>query len=208
VRSIFRSQGQSCVAGARLLVEKSIAEPFVELVLKETAKLIIGDPLDEKTEYGPLVSASHRARVADFVDRAAREGAQILCGGEPLPREGFYYAPTVLDNVSPSSAVACEEVFGPVLTVERFEDEAQAIAIANASRYGLAAYLWTNGLERALRVAERLKTGMVWLNSFFLRDLRTPFGGTRESGIGRQGGRYSLELWTEPKLICMTYGGE
>jgi acyl-CoA reductase-like NAD-dependent aldehyde dehydrogenase len=102
----------------------------------------------------------------------------------------------------------CEEIFGPVLTVERFSDEAQAIALANATRYGLAAYLWTSKLERALRIADRLRTGMVWVNSFFLRDLRTPFGGAKQSGLGRQGGRYSLEFWTEPKLVCMAWGEE
>lgn len=102
----------------------------------------------------------------------------------------------------------CEEIFGPVLTVERFADEDEAIAMANAGRYGLAAYVWTTNVERALRVAERIKTGMVWVNSFFLRDLRTPFGGARESGLGRQGGRYSMEFWTEPKLVCMSYPEE
>jgi len=205
-RSIFRSQGQSCVAGSRLLVDTSIAEPFLERLLGEVKRLVIGDPLDERTEYGPLISAAHRDRVTRFVDAAVGEGAQVLCGGAALTREGFYYAPTVLDRVASRSLAVCEEIFGPVLTVQRFADEADAIALANASRYGLAAYLWTGELARALRVAERLKTGMVWTNSFFLRDLRTPFGGARQSGLGRQGGRYSLEFWTEPKLVCMTYG--
>jgi aminomuconate-semialdehyde/2-hydroxymuconate-6-semialdehyde dehydrogenase len=204
-RSIFRSQGQSCIAGARLLVEQSIAAPFVERLLREVGQLKIGDPLDDGTDYGPLISAAHRERVGGFVSRALRDGAELLCGGQVLEREGFYYAPTVLDGVTPDSPAVCEEIFGPVLTVQRFTDEAEAIAMANATRYGLAAYLWTHQLERALRVAERLKTGMVWTNSFFLRDLRTPFGGARQSGLGRQGGRYSLEFWTEPKLVCMTY---
>jgi aminomuconate-semialdehyde/2-hydroxymuconate-6-semialdehyde dehydrogenase len=207
-RSIFRSQGQSCVAGSRLLVGKDVAERFLALLLGEVSKIRIGDPLDEKTEYGPLVSAAHRARVAETVSRAVTEGAEVLCGGRPIERDGFYFAPTVLDRVAPDSAAVRDEIFGPVLTVERFTDESEAIAMANATRYGLAAYLWTGGLERALRVAERLNTGMVWTNSFFLRDLRTPFGGARQSGLGRQGGRYSLEFWTEPKLVCMTYGEE
>jgi acyl-CoA reductase-like NAD-dependent aldehyde dehydrogenase len=114
----------------------------------------------------------------------------------------------VLDRVEAKSRAVNEEIFGPVLTVERFDDEDHAIALANATRYGLAAYLWTSGLERALRVSDRLKTAMVWVNSFFLRDLRTPFGGAGQSGLGRQGGRYSLEFWTEPKMVCLSYGAE
>lgn len=209
-RSIFRSQGQSCVAGSRLLVEESIAARFIELLLAEVGKLRIGDPLDDATDYGPLISETHRERVDGFVRRALAEGADLLCGGKrPTPeRAGFYYLPTVLDRVAPDSAAVCEEIFGPVLTVQRFAGEQEAIELANSSRYGLAAYIWSERLERALRVADRLRTGMVWVNSFFLRDLRTPFGGAGQSGLGRQGGRWSLEFWTEPKLVCMTYREE
>jgi acyl-CoA reductase-like NAD-dependent aldehyde dehydrogenase len=209
-RSIFRSQGQSCVAGSRLLVDRRIAEQFLAMVIEETAHLRIGDPLDENTEYGPLITAAHRDRVDAFVKEAVRDGAQVLIGGK-IPeqhRRGFYYAPTILDNVPPRSRAVCEEIFGPVLTVERFDDEDEAASMANAGNYGLAAYLWTASLERALRMADRIRTGMVWVNSFFLRDLRTPFGGARLSGLGRQGGRYSLEFWTEPKLVCLTYPQE
>ncbi len=206
-RSIFRSQGQSCVAGSRLLLERRVAGEFLDLLLAETRKLKIGDPLKDETDFGPLISAAHRERVDAFVKEAVAEGAEVLTGGRAPqhPAHGFYYLPTVLDRVKNSSRVRCEEIFGPVLTVERFEDEDQAVAAANIGRYGLAAYLWTSKLDRALRVAAKLKSGMVWINSFFLRDLRTPFGGARESGLGRQGGRYSLEFWTEPKLVCMTY---
>jgi aminomuconate-semialdehyde/2-hydroxymuconate-6-semialdehyde dehydrogenase len=209
-RSIFRSQGQSCVAGSRLLVEREIADEFIAMVIEDTSRLRIGDPLDEKTEYGPLITAAHRDRVDAFVKDAMREGAQVLIGGK-IPEQhqrGFYYSPTILDRVSQRSRAVCEEIFGPVLTVERFDDEDEAAAMANAGTYGLAAYLWTSNLERALRMAERIRTGMVWVNSFFLRDLRTPFGGARHSGLGRQGGRYSLEFWTEPKLVCLTYPEE
>ena len=143
-----------------------------------------------------------------FVTEAVASGAQLLCGGTApsKPERGYYYLPTVLDGVNEKSRAVSEEIFGPVLTVERFDDEAEAIAKANATRFGLSAYIWTTRLERALRVASQLKTGMVWVNSFFLRDLRTPFGGARQSGFGRQGGRYSLEFWTEPRMICLTYG--
>jgi aminomuconate-semialdehyde/2-hydroxymuconate-6-semialdehyde dehydrogenase len=206
-RSIFRSQGQSCVAGSRLLVERKIADEFIAMVLDNMRKLKIGDPLKDDTEYGPLISAAHRSRVDSFVKEAVADGAALLAGGAipEHPRPGYYYLPTVLDRLQPGAHAVCEEIFGPVLTVERFEDEEQAVTMANATRYGLAAYIWTRELERALRVAARIKAGMVWVNSFFLRDLRTPFGGSRQSGVGRQGGRWSLEFWTEPKLVCLTY---
>jgi aminomuconate-semialdehyde/2-hydroxymuconate-6-semialdehyde dehydrogenase len=206
-RSIFRSQGQSCVAGSRLLVERKIADEFVAMVLDDMRTLKIGDPLKDDTEYGPLISAAHRSRVDSFVKEAVADGAELLAGGAipEHPRPGYYYLPTVLDRLRPGAHAVCEEIFGPVLTVERFEDEEQAVTMANATRYGLAAYIWTRELERALRVAARIKAGMVWVNSFFLRDLRTPFGGSRHSGVGRQGGRWSLEFWTEPKLVCLTY---
>jgi acyl-CoA reductase-like NAD-dependent aldehyde dehydrogenase len=209
-RSIFRSQGQSCVAGSRLLLENRAAAEFMPLLLDEVKKIRIGDPLDDKTEYGPLISAAHREHVHGFVTEAVAQGARLLCGGSvpSKPARGFYYQPTILDGVAAQSRTVREEIFGPVLTVEHFDDEEQAIAMANATHYGLAAYVWTARLDRALRVAERIKSGMVWVNSFFLRDLRTPFGGARMSGLGRQGGRWSLEFWTEPKLVCLAYGEE
>ncbi len=212
-RSIFRSQGQSCVAGSRLLVERKAAGEFVSMLLDEVGRLKIGDPLDDRTEYGPLISAAHRERVHGFVTESVAAGAELLCGGSApkdsnIPREGFYYLPTILDHAAPTSRAITEEIFGPVLTVERFDDEGQAIAMANATAFGLAAYVWTENLPRALRVSERIKSGMVWVNSFFLRDLRTPFGGAQMSGLGRQGGRYALEFWTEPKLVCVAYGAE
>jgi acyl-CoA reductase-like NAD-dependent aldehyde dehydrogenase len=209
-RSIYRGQGQSCVAGARLLVDSKVAADFIELLRTEIPRLKIGDPLREDTEYGPLISGAHRERVHALVADAIANGATVLAGGKipASPATGFYYLPTLLDNVGPNSRAASEEIFGPVLTVERFDDEEHAIASANATRYGLAAYVWTSKTDRALRVAERLKTGMVWVNSFFLRDLRTPFGGAKMSGLGRQGGRYSMEFWTEPKLVCIAYAEE
>ena len=209
-RSIFRSQGQSCVAGSRLLVDRKISADFLELLAAEIPKLKVGDPLNDKTEYGPLISAAHRERVHSFVAEAVASGAKLLCGGkQPAePARGFYYLPTILDGVDAKSRAVSEEIFGPVLTVERFDNEEQAIASANATRFGLAAYVWTSNVDRALRVAERIKTGMVWVNSFFLRDLRVPFGGAKMSGLGRQGGRFSLEFWTEPKLVCVAYGEE
>lgn len=209
-RSIYRSQGQSCVAGSRLLVDGRVAADFLELLATEIALLKIGDPLADETEYGPLISAAHRERVHSFVAEAVANGAKLLAGGKipAEPARGFYYLPTLLDEVGAKSRAVCEEIFGPVLTVERFDDEQQAIASANATPYGLAAYVWTSNVDRALRVAEKIKAGMVWVNSFFLRDLRAPFGGAKMSGLGRQGGRFSMEFWTEPKLVCIAWGEE
>jgi aminomuconate-semialdehyde/2-hydroxymuconate-6-semialdehyde dehydrogenase len=209
-RSIYRSQGQSCVAGSRLLVDRKISADFLTLLAAEIPKLKIGDPLTDGTEYGPLISGAHRERVHSFVADAVAGGGKVLAGGKhpAEPARGFYYLPTILDGLDARSRAVSEEIFGPVLTVERFDDEEQAIESANATRFGLAAYVWTSNVDRALRVAERIKTGMVWVNSFFLRDLRVPFGGAKMSGLGRQGGRFSMEFWTEPRLVCVAYGEE
>ena len=198
------------MAGSRLLVDSRVAANFLELLAAEIATLKIGDPLADGTEYGPLISGAHRERVHSFVADAVANGAKLLAGGKnpAEPAHGFYYLPTLLDGVDANSRAVSEEIFGPVLTVERFDDEEQAIASANATRFGLAAYVWTSNVDRALRVAEKIKTGMVWVNSFFLRDLRVPFGGAKMSGLGRQGGRFSMEFWTEPKLVCVAYGEE
>ena len=198
------------MAGSRLLVDSRVAANFLELLAAEIATLKIGDPLADGTDYGPLISGAHRERVHSFVADAVANGAKLLAGGKnpTEPAHGFYYLPTLLDGVDAKSRAVSEEIFGPVLTVERFDDEEQAIASANATRFGLAAYVWTSNVDRALRIAEKIKTGMVWVNSFFLRDLRVPFGGAKMSGLGRQGGRFSMEFWTEPKLVCVAYGEE
>jgi aminomuconate-semialdehyde/2-hydroxymuconate-6-semialdehyde dehydrogenase len=209
VRAIFRSQGQSCVAGSRLLLQEAIYAPFMERFLAAVANLRVGDPLDPTTDFGPLISAGHRERVEGFIQSGLDEGARLLTGGgrpsDPALQQGNYLLPTVFEEVTNSMRVCREEIFGPVLTVQRFQDEAEAIQLANDTLFGLAGFIWTQDVNRALRVASAVKTGMVWVNSFFLRDLRTPFGGARESGIGREGGRYSLEFYTEPKFVCIPY---
>ena len=209
VRAIFRSQGQSCVAGSRLILQDAVYDRFMERFLKTVANLKIGDPLDPATDFGPLITAQHRERVEGYIQSGLDEGARLLTGGkqpsDPTLQKGNYLLPTVFENVTPAMRICHEEIFGPVLTVQKFHDEAEAIRLANETVYGLAGFLWTQDVNRALRVSSAIKTGMMWVNSFFLRDLRTPFGGARESGFGREGGRYSLEFYTEPKFVCIPY---
>jgi aminomuconate-semialdehyde/2-hydroxymuconate-6-semialdehyde dehydrogenase len=209
VRAIFRGQGQSCVAGSRLILQDVIYDRFLERFLSTVEKLKVGDPLDPATDFGPLITAQHRERVEGFIQAGLDEGAHLLTGGKRPSdlslRKGNYLLPTVFADVTNSMRICQEEIFGPVLSIQRFHDEAEAIRLANDTRYGLAGFLWTQDVNRALRVASAVKTGMLWVNSFFLRDLRTPFGGARESGFGREGGRYSLEFYTEPKFVCIPY---
>lgn len=209
VRAIFRSQGQSCVAGSRMILQDAIYDRFMERFLATVANLKVGDPLDPTTDFGPLITAQHRERVEGFIQAGCDEGARLLTGGkrppDPALQNGNYLLPTVFEGVTGAMRICQEEIFGPVLAVQRFQDEAEAIRLANDTVYGLAGFLWTQDVSRALRVASAVKTGMMWVNSFFLRDLRTPFGGARESGFGREGGRYSLEFYTEPKFVCIPY---
>jgi len=209
VRAIFRSQGQSCVAGSRLLLQDAIYDRFLDRFLGAVANLMVGDPLDPTTDFGPLITAQHRERVEGFLQSGLAEGARLLTGGkrpaDPALQKGNYLLPTVFAGVTSAMRICREEIFGPVLSVQRFQDEAEAIRLANDTTFGLAGFIWTQDVNRALRVASAVKTGMVWVNSFFLRDLRTPFGGAGESGFGREGGRYSLEFYTEPKFVCIPY---
>lgn len=209
VRAIFRSQGQSCVAGSRMIIQDAIYDRFMDHFLSTVANLKVGDPLDPTTDFGPLITASHRERVEGFIQSGLAEGARLLIGGQrpadPALQKGNYLLPTVFAGVTSAMRICQEEIFGPVLSVQRFHDEAEAIQLANATVYGLAGFLWTQDVNRALRVSSAVKAGMIWVNSFFLRDLRTPFGGARESGLGREGGRYSLEFYTEPKFVCIPY---
>lgn len=209
VRAIFRSQGQSCVAGSRLILQDVIYDRFMERFLQAVANLKVGDPLDPTTDFGPLITAQHRDQVESFIQSGIDERAKLRTGGkrptDPALQKGNYLLPTVFENVTPAMRICSEEIFGPVLSVQRFQDEAEAIRLANETVYGLAGFLWTQDVNRALRVSSAIKAGMMWVNSFFLRDLRTPFGGARESGFGREGGRYSLEFYTEPKFVCIPY---
>jgi len=196
----FDNAGQVCLAGTRLLVEDAFAAEFTARLLARTRLLRQGDPRDETTDIGPNISREHLQRVDGFVQRAIADGATLLVGGGVNPDlGGLYYQPTVLAGARPGSEILTEEVFGPVLTVQTFATEDEAIALANGTRFGLAATLFTGDRERAERVASQLVAGTVWVNCFFVRDLQAPFGGARQSGIGREGGTWSFDFYADVK---------
>jgi aminomuconate-semialdehyde/2-hydroxymuconate-6-semialdehyde dehydrogenase len=213
VRAGFLNQGQICLCGARLLVQRSIADEFTRRFVERVRQMRVGDPTDPKTDLGALISPAHREKVESYLALAKQEGGTILCGGErpklPAPfNQGCFLTAAVIAGLPPGCRTATEEIFGPVVTVHAFEDEDEAVQLANGVRYGLAASLWTRDLDRAHRVSHRLQSGMVWVNTWLLRDLRVPFGGMKESGVGREGGRWSLEFFSDARNICIKLGGE
>ena len=209
VRSGFLNQGQVCLCGSRVLVEDSIYEEFKERFIHSIEKLRIGDPNDESTDLGALISPEHLSKVEGYIELGLSEGGAILTGGTPdLSSEfdkGNWISPTVIEGLSPYSRCATEEIFGPVVTLHRFETEAEAILMANCTRYGLAGSVWTGDLERGKRVSEAIESGMIWVNSWLHRDLRVPFGGVKDSGVGREGGRWSLAFFSEAMNICVKH---
>jgi len=193
----YDNAGQVCLAGTRLLVDESIAAEFTDRFVARTSVLIQGDPRHEDTDVGPLITRQHLERVDGYVRRAVAGGARVVTGGGPL--NGLYYRPTLLTGAAPGSEILTEEVFGPVLTLQTFAAEDQAVALANDTRYGLAATVFTGDRDRAERVPARLVAGTVWVNCFFVRDLRAPFGGAGLSGIGREGGTWSFDFYCDVK---------
>jgi len=212
VRAGFANQGEICLCGSRVLVQRSIFERFRDAYVAKVNALTVGDPSREDTDIGALNSLAHRDKVRGYIDLAQSEGGEILTGGnipslDPPHDKGAFLRPTVIDGLTIDSRTATEEIFGPVVTLHPFDDEEEAIRLANCTRYGLAASVWTKDLSRAHRVAEKLDVGMVWVNTWLLRDLRVPFGGVKASGVGREGGRWSLEFFSENKNICIQLDG-
>ncbi len=207
-RAAFTNTGQICLCGSRILIERPAYDAFVERFVAAVRAMPQGDPRDEGTRVSALISAAHRDKVASYIALAREEGGTILLGGTvpELPAElsgGYYLEPTVVVGLAPSCRTATEEIFGPVVTLHPFDTEAEALAITNGTRYGLSSSVWTQNLTRAHRFSEQLKVGMVWVNTWLKRDLRVPFGGTKDSGVGREGGSYSLAFFTEDQNICI-----
>ncbi len=214
VRAAFSNQGEICLCGSRVLVERPVYDRFVESFVERTRSLTVGDPMNDATDLGALISAEHLAKVESYVALARAEGGTIACGGRrPAPeslgdrcRDGLFMEPTVVTGLDMNCRTNTEEIFGPLVTIMPFDDTDQAIEQANATQYGLSASVWTRDLDRAHHVAEQLHVGTVWVNCWLLRDLRVPFGGMKCSGLGREGGDEALRFFTEPKNVCIRIG--
>ena len=211
LRSAFQNSGQICLCGSRLLIERSYYNEFRDAFVARARLLRVGDPLDAQTQQGPLVSQAHCEKVLGYIELAQSEGGHVLCGGaavQPPGRceNGWFVAPTVIENLGPYTRTNTEEIFGPVVTLQAFDDEDEALALANATPYGLASSIWTSDLRRAHRLAARIESGIVWINTWLQRDLRTPFGGVKQSGLGREGGLEAMRFFTETKNVCIDLG--
>ncbi|HET6600077.1 MAG TPA: aldehyde dehydrogenase family protein, partial [Burkholderiaceae bacterium] len=209
---IFSNNGERCTAGSRILVQKSIYADFAAKFAERAKRIAVGDPLSESTVIGPMISQAHLAKVRGYIELGPKEGATLLCGGAEPPellahlRKGNFVRPTVFADVDNRMRIAQDEIFGPVACLIPFEDEADAIRQSNDIAYGLSSYVWSENLGRAHRVAAAIEAGMCFVNSQNVRDLRQPFGGTKASGTGREGGTWSYEVFCEPKNVCVSLG--
>lgn len=207
IHSSFANQGQICLCGSRIFVERSIYNEVKERLLEKLKKTKIGDPLDPQTQHGALVSKEQYEKVLSYIKLAKEDGATILCGGEPLDlggkwSQGYFIAPTLIEGLDNNHRINQEEIFGPVATLIPFDEKQEVIDMANSSEYGLSASVWTQDLSKAQEVASKIQSGIVWINCWMVRDLRTPFGGMKSSGVGREGGMYALKFFGEMKTIC------
>jgi aminomuconate-semialdehyde/2-hydroxymuconate-6-semialdehyde dehydrogenase len=209
VRSSFANQGQICLCGSRILVEEKIYVQFKKDFIEKVAQLKVGNPSDEKTTIGALVSKEHLEKVKSYIDLAAQEGGKVLFGGNKVEvkgsENGYYLQPTIIEVFDNKCRLNQEEIFGPVVTLMSFKTDEEALTLANEVKYGLSSTLWTNNLNRTMQFSKQLQTGIVWVNTWMLRDLRTPFGGQKDSGVGREGGFEALRFFTEAKNICIKY---
>tara|TARA_B100000787_G_scaffold162672_1_gene143622 strand:+ start:23272 stop:24714 length:1443 start_codon:yes stop_codon:yes gene_type:complete len=209
VRSSFANQGQICLCGSRIFVEASIYQKFKTDFITAVSKLKVGNPFDETTDIGALVSKTHLEKVKSYIDNASKFGGEIVFGGNTVSvnnsEDGYYLEPTIIEVKDNLCTLNQEEIFGPVVTIMSFEDEKEVLAMANDVSYGLSATLWTNDLKRTMRISKQIHVGVVWVNTWLLRDLRTPFGGVKNSGVGREGGFEALRFFTEAKNICIKY---
>ena len=209
VRSSFANQGQICLCGSRIFVEASMYQKFKIDFIAAVSKLKVGNPFDTSTDIGALVSRPHLEKVKKYIDNAAQYGGKVIFGGASVSvdnsEDGYYLEPTIIEVQDNSCILNQEEIFGPVVTIMPFNDENEVVAMANDVSYGLSATLWTNDLKRTMRVSKQIQAGIVWVNTWLLRDLRTPFGGVKNSGVGREGGFEALRFFTEPKNICIKY---
>ncbi|MEX1189552.1 MAG: aldehyde dehydrogenase [Bacteroidia bacterium] len=207
VRAAFSNQGQICLCGSRLLIERSIYDRFKTAFIEEVKTIQVGNPFDESSRMGSVISEAHMDKIISYIDLAKQEGGQIISGGNriypPGNEGGFFLEPTVIEGLGSQCRVNQEEIFGPVVSLIPFDADNEAIAIANGTEYGLAFSVWTSNLTRAHRLSADLKTGIVWVNCWMLRDLRTPFGGVKNSGVGREGGWEALRFFTEAKNVCI-----
>jgi len=209
-RASFANQGQICLCSSRLYIERAIYDKFKAALIAKAQALTPQDPLDENSQMGAIVSQDHLIKIKNYITLAKQADGVILCGGEQVQlsgrcAQGYFLQPTIIENLPNDAVCNQEEIFGPVITLQAFDNDAQALALANNSHYGLAATVWTNNLTRAHYLAEQLQTGIVWINCWLLRDLRTPFGGMKHSGIGREGGYEAIRFFTETKNVCIKY---
>lgn len=208
IQSSFSNQGEICLCGSRIFVERPLYEKFVTEFTKRTAELLVGDPLDEKTNLGAIASAAHLNKVLSYIELAKKEGGTIIKGGKLVKLSGrcaagYFIEPTIITGLSHTCRTNQEEIFGPVVTIMPFDNEVEVLEYANSTTYGLAATIWTENLKRAHRIAAQVKSGIIWVNCWLFRDLRTPFGGMKQSGVGREGGFEALKFFTDEKNVCI-----